>query len=451
MITSSQDLSDTVYDLIGIGFGPSNLALAIAIDEHNRRAGSSPVRSAFFEKQLSFGWHRGMLIDDATMQVSFLKDLVTMRDPTSDFSFLCYLKERNRLVDFINYKTIFPLRAEFHAYFEWAAARVATQVSYGTEVLSVRPVDIAGEVAWLEVITRDAGSSARPVAYRARNVVIAAGLEPKLPEEQVRSDRVWHNVELMHRIGDLIEADTRRAMVVGAGQSGAEVVAHLHDRLPKAEICAVFARYGYAPADDSPFANRIFDPVAVDHFFAAPADVQRLLFDYHRNTNYSVVDIDLIEDLYRRMYREQVHGSRRLHIRNASRITKTRETTDGVDVTVQFLPTGETETLHCDVLIYATGYQPADAFRLLGEAGALCERTPAGLPVLTRDYRVRTAPQVSAGIYLQGGTEHTHGITSTLLSNTAIRVGEILASVLANRAASRPLPTQVYAATTRSG
>ncbi|MGH3486991.1 MAG: L-lysine 6-monooxygenase, partial [Actinopolymorphaceae bacterium] len=49
-----------------------------------------------------------------------------------------------------------------------------------------------------------------------------------------------------------------------------------------------------------------------------------------------------------------------------------------------------------------------------------------------RDYRVVTAPEVRGGIYLQGGTEHTHGITSSLLSNTAVRAGEILASVAAS-------------------
>jgi L-ornithine N5-oxygenase len=43
------------------------------------------------------------------------------------------------------------------------------------------------------------------------------------------------------------------------------------------------------------------------------------------------------------------------------------------------------------------------------------------------------------GIYLQGGTEHTHGITSALLSNTAIRVGEILDSLL-DRGADSPSP-----------
>jgi L-ornithine N5-oxygenase len=48
---------------------------------------------------------------------------------------------------------------------------------------------------------------------------------------------------------------------------------------------------------------------------------------------------------------------------------------------------------------------------------------------------VTTDPELACGIYLQGGTEHTHGITSSLLSNIAIRVGEILDSVLDRRTA----------------
>ncbi len=96
------------YDLLGVGFGPSNLALAIAVSEHNAASRGPHLNVRFLERQKTFGWHRGMLIDDATMQVSFLKDLVTMRNPASDFSFLCYLHERGRLVDFINHKTLFP-------------------------------------------------------------------------------------------------------------------------------------------------------------------------------------------------------------------------------------------------------------------------------------------------------------------------------------------------------
>ena len=51
-----------------------------------------------------------------------------------------------------------------------------------------------------------------------------------------------------------------------------------------------------------------------------------------------------------------------------------------------------------------------------------------------RDYRVATTGATQAGIYLQGATEHSHGIGSTLLSNTAVRAGEILGSILAHDA-----------------
>ncbi|MFB7510754.1 SidA/IucD/PvdA family monooxygenase, partial [Streptomyces broussonetiae] len=105
------DQPDSVYDIVGVGFGPANLALAIAIEEHNETvAPDQRLTAAFLEKQPSFGWHRGMLIEGATMQVSFLKDLATMRNPNSRFSFVSYLHDKGRLVDFINHKVLYPTR-----------------------------------------------------------------------------------------------------------------------------------------------------------------------------------------------------------------------------------------------------------------------------------------------------------------------------------------------------
>ncbi|MFH8974339.1 lysine N(6)-hydroxylase/L-ornithine N(5)-oxygenase family protein [Streptomyces sp. NPDC017890] len=427
----SQVLPDDVppvHDLIGIGFGPSNVAMAIAISEHNARPGGQEVITArFFEQQPRFGWHRGMLIDDATMQVSFLKDLVTLRNPASEFSFLCYLQSKGRLIDFINHKNLFPLRVEFHDYFEWAAAQVDDMVSYGHEVVGVAPVDRDGAVHHLEVTVR---SGEGLEVHRARNLVIGTGLRPLLPEGVERGDRVWHNSALLTKVGGLEGTSPSRFVVVGAGQSAAENVAYLHRRFPEAEICAVFSRYGYSPADDSGFANRIFDPAAVDDYFAAPGSVKRRLMDYHGNTNYSVVDIDLIDDLYRQTYREKVLGTERLRFLNVSRLTDVEETPDKVRVTVKSLVTGEESLLDADVVVFATGYGPADPLGLLGEVADRCLRDDEGRVRVERDYRVATDPGLRCGIYLQGGTEHTHGITSSLLSNTAIRVGEILESLL---------------------
>ncbi|MFC9470127.1 lysine N(6)-hydroxylase/L-ornithine N(5)-oxygenase family protein [Streptomyces coelicoflavus] len=417
-----------VHDLIGIGFGPSNVAMAIAIREHNARAGGQEALDVrFFEHQPRFGWHRGMLIDDATMQVSFLKDLVTLRNPASEYSFLCYLKSKGRLIDFINHKNLFPLRVEFHDYFEWAAAKVDDMVSYGHEVVGVAPVVRDGAVDHLEVTVR---SGEGLEVHRARNLVVGTGLRPLVPEGVERGDRVWHNSELLTRVEALEGTSPSRFIVVGAGQSAAENVAYLHRRFPGAEVCAVFARYGYSPADDSAFANRIFDPAAVDDYFAAPGSVKRRLMDYHGNTNYSVVDIDLIDDLYRQMYREKVLGTERLRFLNVSRLTDVKETPDRVRATVTSLVTGEETLLDADVLVLATGYGPADPLGLLGEVADRCQRDDEGRVRVERDYRVATDPDLRCGIYLQGGTEHTHGITSSLLSNTAVRVGEILDSLL---------------------
>ncbi|MFB4275470.1 lysine N(6)-hydroxylase/L-ornithine N(5)-oxygenase family protein [Nonomuraea sp. MTCD27] len=413
-----------VHDLVGIGFGPSNLALAIALRERQERTGDQ-ADAVFLEKQPAFGWHRGMLLEGTTMQVSFLKDLVTMRNPTSEFSFLCYLRDRGRLLDFINHKTMFPSRIEFHDYLEWAAARFTEQVEYASEVVAVTPVEVDGTIEFLDVVVRQGDGTL--VTRRGRNLVLAAGLEPVLPDGTVSDERVWHSGELLDKLPGT--RAPRRFVVVGAGQSAAEVTDHLHAAFPGAEVCAVFTKYGYTPADDSSFANRIFDPAAVDHFYAAPDEVKARLRAYHASTNYSVVDLELIDELYRRHYQERVQGKERLRIFNASRLADVERDETGLRVTVEFLPTGERTLLEADVMVYATGYRPADPLTLLGTTGRLCDRLPGGGVRLGRDYRIVTSQALRCGIYVQGASEHTHGLTSTLLSNTAVRAGEIAESV----------------------
>ena len=306
-----------VHDLVGVGFGPSNLGLAIALAER----GGPKLAVRFVERQEGFGWHRGMLLEDATMQVSFLKDLVTLRNPASSYGFLSYLHERRRLVDFINYGSAFSTRIEFHDYLEWAAAAFADRVDYGTEVERIAAVP--GAPGLLDVRTSRG-------TLRTRNVVLATGLVPRLPEGVHTGDRVWHSRDLLTRIDTL--HDPARVIVVGAGQSAAEVVDHLHRRFPRTEVRAVFARFGYSPADDTAFANRVFDPSAVDDFFHAPAEVKESIVGYHSNTNYSVVDPELIESLYRRHYHEKVSGEERLHFHNVSRIADSVEVDGRVEL-----------------------------------------------------------------------------------------------------------------------
>lgn len=417
-----------MIDVLGIGFGPANLALAIAILEQNEDGGRPHLTAEFLEKKLAFGWHPGMLIDGATMQVSFLKDLVTLRNPTSRFSFLSYLHDKDRLIDFINHKCLFPSRIEFHDYLSWCAAQVPQQVHYGCEAVSGRPVLCDGRVTHYEVVARDQRRD-ELVVTAARNLVIAPGLTPRMPAGISPSRHVWHSHTLLEELARFPVPRPRRFIVLGAGQSAAEAADYLHRSFPGAEVCAMFSRVGYSQADDSPFANRIFDPRTVDVVHRAPGDLKTALMRYHANTNYSVVDVDLIEELYRRSYQEKVQGVSRLHVLNLSQLAGVRERRDGVEVTVHDLPSGQLSTLEADALICATGYEPTNPLSLISEVGPLLSTDGDGQLLVDRNYRVTTGSDVAGGIYLCGGTEHSHGITSSLLSMAAVRAGEIVHSI----------------------
>lgn len=430
----SANPDDVIYDVVGVGFGPSNLALAIAIYEHNRENCSTAfLRAGFLERQEKFAWHSGMLMDGARMQVSFMKDLVTLRRPTSEFTFVNYLHQRGRLLDFINHKTMHPLRLEFHDYLEWAAARFSDIITYRAEVIDIVPVSIDERVAYLDVIAQRAGGLGGKLSVRTRNLVIGTGLTPSVPPGTRLSQRIWHSSELLDRLGVLPAKSARRFVVVGAGQSAAEVADYLHDRFKNAEVHAVFSRYGYSPADDSPFVNQIFDPIAVDTFYYSPYAIRKSLLEYHAGTNYSVVDADLIERLYEKSYAEKISEAKRLFLHRMSKVVECDTAGDVVEVTVEDLAINAKTKISADALIYATGYRQTDPLRALGSAAELCEQGGEGAVRIERDYRIATSGDVTCGIYLQGGTEHSHGISSPLLSNVAIRAGEIVASLLGTK------------------
>ncbi|OIK05284.1 lysine N(6)-hydroxylase/L-ornithine N(5)-oxygenase family protein [Streptomyces monashensis] len=441
--------SQEIYDVVGIGFGPSNLSLAIALEEHGASAPQHPVRSRFFERQPTFGWHRNMLLPSTTMQISFLKDLATFRNPMSRFSFVSYLHASNRLVQFVNNQDFFPTRQEFHQYLEWAAAGLGDRVTYGAEVTSIRPGTAAGSPApdLLEIEVRDGDGTTSVVT--ARNVAVSTGLVPRLPEGVTSDERVWHSSEFLTRFNVQDPADLRSVAVVGAGQSAAEITRFLHDALPHAQVCAVIPSYGYSVADDTPFANQVFDPGAVDQYYFGTEQGRDAFWRYHRNTNYSVVDADVIRDLYQRSYDEQVRGAQRLHFRNLTRVAEVERAGSGTRVVLRSLLDERTEELAVDALVFATGYDGLDPARLLGDFDRHFERDASGRHRVERDYRLVSTSGLTCGVYLQGGTEHSHGLSSSLLSNIAVRSGEIADSIVlrhTERELGRPVEVSSSAA-----
>jgi len=102
-----------------------------------------------------------------------------------------------------------------------------------------------------------------------------------------------------------------------------------------------------------------------------------------------------------------------------------------VRVQIRHHPTGTVDEIECDAVIYATGFLPAPLQGILGDLyqDLVLED---GQPVVSRDYRLATSLPTAGNLFIQGNTEHTHGLTSSLLSNIAVRSAEILQSITAD-------------------
>lgn len=409
-----------IHDLIGIGFGPSNIALAIALEEgRDARPQHRPLDALFVERQPGFVWHRNMLLDQAHMQISFLKDLATLRNPSSRFTFLNYLHEKDRLQDFINLKTFFPSRHEFNDYLAWAAAQFEDRCAYGEDVVEVLPEPRAGEVKLLRVRSRDAGGAVRE--RLTRHLVVGVGGAPRIPAEfkAFKDDpRVFHSSHYLDAIAG--HGQARRIAVVGAGQSAAEIFMDLHGRPQRPQVDLVMRARSIKPSDDSPFVNEIFNADFTDFVFSRSGSEREELLNEYWHTNYAAPDLALIQQIFEVFYRQRVSGEPRHRFLRRHEVAGVQAGEHGLRLTLRDLNQARTTTQDYDAIVLATGYE-RDRHRSLLEPLA----PYLGDWEVDRHYRLRAQPGFHPSVFLQGACELTHGLSDTLLSVTAIRSGEI--------------------------
>lgn len=424
----TQPLNTALHDLIGIGFGPSNLALAIALQERARHQGA--LDALFLDKQADYRWHGNTLVTQSELQISFLKDLVSLRNPTSPYSFVNYLHQHGRLVDFINLGTFYPCRMEFNDYLRWVAGQFQEQSRYGEEVLAIEPVLEGQRVEALRVISRDAGGETHVRA--TRSVVVSAGGTARIPQafRHLKDDaRVFHHSQYLERIArqPCVGGKPMRIAIIGGGQSAAEAFIDLNDSYPSVQVDMILRGSALKPADDSPFVNEVFSPEFTDLIFnQTGAERERFIREYH-NTNYSVVDIDLIERIYGIFYRQKVSGIRRHAFHILSTVERATAGADGIELVLRNNASGEQSVQRYDAVVLATGYERQAHRHLLEPLAQWMGDFEVG-----RDYRIRTDERCQAAVYMQGFCQASHGLSDTLLSVLPIRADEIAASLYAH-------------------
>jgi L-ornithine N5-oxygenase len=414
--------------VLAIGAGPANLALAAAIEDSGSR--ELAENTMLLEKSPDIKWQRNLLMPWARSQVSFLKDLVTLRNPRSKFSFLNFLFDQDRLDEFVNLGTFNPFRWEISDYLQWVAKSLEqVKIRYGACAESVEPTrgEDGSITGW--TVTLVGGD-----IIRCRDLVIGGGRDPHVPEvfADLPRDKVIHSAQYSTRIAQAPKDQPLRAVVIGGAQSAAEMFMALHENLPLSEVTMVVRSIGLQNYQTSKFVNKLFFPSFVDDFYDSPAEIREQILGEMRFTNYGGLAPPFLDELYTMLYRQKTLGPQRSTMRAMTEVVGARVDNDEVILDLRDRKSGKVEPLHCDLVLLGTGYDP----RMPLMVRNLAAKAGRDEISVSRCYRVDMGDSAWGAMYLQGVNEETHGIADSLISVLAHRSQDILADLLARRSAS---------------
>jgi lysine N6-hydroxylase len=397
-------------EVLAAGAGPANLSLAALADP------IAGCRITLVEARKSVSWHAGLLWGDSRLQVNGVKDLVSLVDPRSRFSFLNFLHEQGRLYRHLIASADHVSRKEFDQYFTWAAQLLGVCLDERVEAVEH---DGSGFVVRTSRGTR-----------RADHLVIGVGQQPHVPEcaRNLTSPGVWHASRHIDRgvpVGD------RDVLLVGGGQSAGEVALDLlsgRTGLPR-RLTWVTGSTGFAPLDESPFADEWFNPRFVEYFRDLSAGQRTLLLDRQRLANHGVTNA-LLTRLYRRLYElDYLTDSAFSHeLLAGSRLTGLTEEPGGFRAVVTDTATGAVRETRADLVVLATGYRTRrpDFMAPLHDRMAF----DGDAYEVGGDYRVPWDGPAANRIYVQNLAKHSHGVADPNLGLAAWRSAVIVNSFL---------------------
>lgn len=403
---------DGIYDLVGVGIGPFNLALAAL-------AQPTGLRTLFLDGATQFAWHDGMLIKGSELQVPFLADLVTLADPTSSWSFLNYLRAQDRLFPFFLTERMHLPRAEYDDYCRWVAD-------------SLPNCRFASRVTACEW---DPAAAAFAVEFAggrvlARNVVLGVGTEPVIPAPfaGLVGDHVFHTADYLHRRDSLAGAE--QVTVVGSGQSGGEVFLDLLQAQPDARwrLRWLTRTRAFAPMEYSKLGLEHFTPDYTHYFRALPEQTRSQVFPEQWQL-YKGMSARTIGAIYDELYDRRIgggHADATLH--PGVEVVQARRSDDGFALRCRHNELDEMFEITTDRIVLASGYAPRRP-DCLEPLAPLIDWDDRGRYRVDGDYRVATDASVTGGLYVQNAEMHTHGVGAPDLTLGAWRAATILNAV----------------------
>lgn len=421
-------MTETPYDVVGIGIGPFNLSLA-ALAEPVR-----DLRAVFLDAEPRFSWHPDMMIPGATLQVPFLADLVTLVDPTSRHSYLAHLRDTGRLFGFYFAEQSHVPRVEYEAYCA-AVADGLDSCRFGTRVTEVELATLPdGRDGFAVTFARYGDEPVARETVMAANLVLGIGTEPVVPAVLTRLTEqpdalAHHSAQYLRHASRVREAED--VTVIGSGQSGAEIVLDLLRgwHRPGRRLRWLTRSAAFEPMEYSKIGLEHFTPDYIDHFHALAEDRRDALLA-GQGRLYKAVSSDTLAAIRTELDERAFPGG---IASTGTTLMPGVEVLDGerdgetLTLTLHHIQTDRTFTLTTDRLILATGYA-ARRWDSLASIEHLIEHDGQGRPVADRDHRVRLRGS-TAGLYVQNAELHTHGVGTPDLGLGAYRAARILNSV----------------------
>lgn len=396
-------MSDSEYDLVGIGVGPFNLGLGALLADD-----SADIDVQFLEQKPAFNWHKDMLIEETTLEVPFFADLVTMVDPTNRYSYLNYLREKNRLYEFYFYEEFFIPRREYNAYCRWVADQLPS-LQFNRCVTDVTERDDSFEI---EAVDPETGEQA---TYTADDMVVGIGTQPHVPKQftEYLGRDVFHSSSYLDRRGRCLDADS--VTIVGSGQSAAEVFRDLLERQPKNAYSLdwITRSQGFFQMVDGKLGHMIYTPDYIDYFYGLDQPTKdRLLKE--QDLLYKGIDKNTSAKIYDLLYHHSIGSNDPdvglLATTEVSDIGTPRDRSTPYQLICTQWQEQE-ELLHeSEVVVLATGYARQSP-PFLSSIDDRLRRDEKGRLSVTRDFRLET-DSLDGEIFVQNAELHSHGINA---------------------------------------
>lgn len=435
--------SEEIYDLIGIGFGPAGIALGVAIDDHNEGLSEEKsIKALFLEKANDSTWQGNMLLPRAHIQHHFFRDLVTPYNPRSKYTFANYLKEKGRLFQF-GLLGLTPGRIEWNDYISWVAQQLNQYVIYQQNVIEINPIkDAEGNIDLVEVITTDVVSN-EIKKFKAKNITVNTGRTPYIPEQYkpLMGEKVFHPHFFKKKIENFKAEDKPNFAVIGSGQNAIEVILNISNKFPEADVYSINRNLGFKTYDLGQFSNEVYHPEFVDYFYGLTKEERQKLFDEQmKATNYSAVGPHVSTDLYWKVYEQSIEGINKIHVMRCQEVLDVKDVENGYELHLKDNYTKEELSINVDGIVVCTGFTEEKIPRPLDSILNYLELHEDGDIDISRNYEIATTNQFNVGVYANGITERTHGISdATSFSMMALKAKHIFDHVQESKKANQEL------------